>query len=105
MDEPSLNPSKRIGDHLREAGILTPSQLYVALYDQARTGLPLGEILVLRGWVDAKTVNTLLHRQVRSRLRHLLKAMPKRLARFDGDPTMGEQSRPVETETFVVQDF
>ncbi|PSN14971.1 hypothetical protein C7271_21275 [filamentous cyanobacterium CCP5] len=105
MKSLSLNPTKRIGDHLQEAGILTPSQLFVALYDQERTGLPLGEILVLRGWVDAKTVDTLLHRQVRSRLRALLKTMPEKLARFDADPIMGKPPQEIETETYVVQDF
>lgn len=97
MDDLPCNQSKRIGDYLCEAGILTPSQLVVALYDQQRTGLHLGEILVLRGWVSQQTINKFLHQQVRSRLYHYLE--PKSTQQSSSTPSWSE------TETFVVQDF
>lgn len=65
-------PPKRIGEYLLEAGYLSPAQLAVALHDQTLTGLRLGEVLMLRGWIDARTLDLVLHRQIRSRLYALL---------------------------------
>lgn len=47
---------KRLGNYLVDAGLLTPSQIEVALADQQLTGLRLGEVLARRGWIKEETV-------------------------------------------------
>ncbi len=42
----------RLGEALVAAGHITPEQLQEALREQKRTHRPLGEVLLLRGWVD-----------------------------------------------------
>ncbi|MFN9175260.1 MAG: hypothetical protein ACK58N_12345 [Synechocystis sp.] len=49
--------SPKIGQLLQEAGLITPSQIEVALYDQHNFSLPVGTILVLRGWIQQETVD------------------------------------------------
>lgn len=57
----SLTPNhKRIGGYLIEAGLLTPSQVDVALNDQKMTGMRFGDILAARGWVKQQTIEYLM---------------------------------------------
>jgi hypothetical protein len=60
----SYDPTdKRLGSYLIDAGLLSPSQVDVALNDQASTGLRFGEIIVERGWVKQQTIEY-LHRKI-----------------------------------------
>ncbi|HEY9748030.1 MAG TPA: hypothetical protein V6C63_05100 [Allocoleopsis sp.] len=60
-DRPSLSQSRKLlGEQLIEAGYITAAQRDVALHDQKSTGLRLGEILLMRGWLDEATLNTFL---------------------------------------------
>jgi hypothetical protein len=60
----SYDPTdKRLGSYLIDAGLLSPSQVDVALSDQASTGLRFGEIIVERGWVKQQTIDY-LHRKI-----------------------------------------
>ncbi len=49
--------SQPLGEILREAGLVTEAQIQVALQDQQYSPLPLGEILVVRGWLRQETVD------------------------------------------------
>lgn len=60
---PTGQPWKRLGEFLVEAGFVTPSHVEVALLDQGVTGHRIGEIMVLRGWVDQPTVETMVQLQ------------------------------------------
>ncbi|MCG9889902.1 MAG: hypothetical protein MH252_02355 [Thermosynechococcaceae cyanobacterium MS004] len=60
----SLTESKRLGDYLVEAGLLTDSQIEVALTDQLTTGLRFGEVLVRRGWVKEETIEYLMQKVI-----------------------------------------
>jgi len=51
---------KRLGGYLVEAGLLTQSQVDVALNDQRLTGMRFGEILAARGWVKQQTIEYLM---------------------------------------------
>jgi hypothetical protein len=57
-------PRKRLGGYLVEAGLLTPSQVDVALNDQKLTGMRFGEILAARGWVKQQTIEFLMQKVV-----------------------------------------
>lgn len=48
---------KPLGRYLLEAGLLSPSQLRLALQEQQYTRQALGEILVLRGWVKQSVID------------------------------------------------
>ncbi|MEB3309047.1 MAG: hypothetical protein VKJ02_02335 [Snowella sp.] len=48
---------KLLGSILWEAGLITPSQIEVALQDQQYYRLPLGEILALHGWIQQETAD------------------------------------------------
>lgn len=50
----------KIGDRLVEAGIISPMQLQVALYDQAHMNMRLGDVLIARGWIDQETLESAL---------------------------------------------
>ena len=53
----TYNPNtKQIGSYLIDAGLITPTQVKVALADQEKTGMRFGEILVMRGWVKKQTL-------------------------------------------------
>ncbi len=54
--------SKRLGDHLLEAGLINPYQLEVAIHDQQATGMRFGEIVVARGWVKEEIMEDLANR-------------------------------------------
>ena len=54
----NLNLVKPIGEILQNAGLITSSQIEVALHDQTYYhDLRLGEILALRGWIEQDTVD------------------------------------------------
>lgn len=51
------NPnSKQIGSYLVDAGLVTSTQVKVALADQEKTGMRLGDILIMRGWIKKQTL-------------------------------------------------
>jgi hypothetical protein len=60
----SLTESKRLGDYLLEAGLLTDAQIEVALADQMTTNLRFGDILIRRGWVKEETIEYLMQKVV-----------------------------------------
>lgn len=60
----SLVESKRLGDYLIEAGLLTDSQIEIALADQMNTGLRFGEVLTRRGWVKEETIEYLMKKVI-----------------------------------------
>jgi ribosomal protein L37AE/L43A len=60
----SVTESKRLGDYLVEAGLLTESQIEVALADQLTTDLRFGEVLVRRGWVKEETIEYLMQKVI-----------------------------------------
>lgn len=60
----SVTESKRLGDYLVEAGLLTESQIEVALADQLTTRLRFGEVLVRRGWVKEETIEYLMQKVI-----------------------------------------
>ena len=56
--------SKRIGSYLIDAGLLTEAQVDVALNDQQTTGMKLGEIVVMRGWISEKTMQFVIDKVI-----------------------------------------
>ena len=49
---------KPLGKILQDAGLVTPAQIQVALYDrQHYQDLRIGEILALRGWIEQETAD------------------------------------------------
>lgn len=61
----TYNPdSKRLGGYLIDAGLLTPSQVDVALRDQESTGMRFGDIIVERGWVKKQTIEYLVRKVI-----------------------------------------
>jgi hypothetical protein len=60
----TLADSKKLGNYLMEAGLLTTAQLEVALADQQITGMRLGEVLVRRGWIKEETVEYLMEKVI-----------------------------------------
>lgn len=70
---PSKNTAaemKRLGNYLMEAGLLTESQINVALADQEITGMRLGEALVRRGWVKEETIEYLMKKVILPERQH-----------------------------------
>jgi len=51
---------KRLGSYLVEAGLLTQTQITVALADQEATGMRFGDILIARGWLNEQTIEYLM---------------------------------------------
>ncbi|MBE9241301.1 hypothetical protein [Synechocystis salina] len=49
--------SQLLGEILRDADLITEAQIQVALQDQQYSPLPIGEILVVRGWLHQETVD------------------------------------------------
>jgi len=49
--------SQLLGEILREADLVTEAQIQVALQDQQYSPLPIGEILVVRGWLQQETAD------------------------------------------------
>jgi ribosomal protein L37AE/L43A len=106
----SVTESKRLGDYLVEAGLLTESQIEVALADQLTTGLRFGEVLVRRGWVKEDTIEYLMQKVIvpeRAGLnqnasflassRNLLKALllEQPLAEMSSNPLFKDSNAPV----------
>jgi hypothetical protein len=60
----SITESKRLGDYLVEAGLLTVSQIEVALADQVTTQLRFGDVLIRRGWVKEETIEYLMKKVI-----------------------------------------
>jgi len=59
----AVTPRKRIGDYLREAGLVTEEQLQLAQREGQRTGELFGQVLVRLGFVTADDVTMALARQ------------------------------------------
>lgn len=55
-------PSMRskLGDKLLALGYLTIEQLWLALLEQRHSGERLGEILVVRGWIDRSVLDSVI---------------------------------------------
>jgi hypothetical protein len=71
--------SKRIGDYLLDAGLLSPAQVDVVLSDQELTGMRFGEILVSRGWLKSQTIEFLFQNVIlpqRTQARKVLHSVP-----------------------------
>lgn len=49
----------KLGQSLMVCGYITIEQLYMAILEQRRSGMRLGEILVARGWVDIATLSSI----------------------------------------------
>ncbi|ELS05488.1 hypothetical protein Xen7305DRAFT_00052340 [Xenococcus sp. PCC 7305] len=57
---------KPIGEILQNAGLVSPSQIEVALHDQTYyQDMRIGEILALRGWIEQSTVDFFAQEWVR----------------------------------------
>ncbi len=65
---------KRLGNYLMEAGLLTESQINVALADQEITGMRLGEALARRGWVKEETIEYLMRKVILPERQHTTEA-------------------------------
>jgi N-acetylglucosaminyldiphosphoundecaprenol N-acetyl-beta-D-mannosaminyltransferase len=60
-----------------EAGLLSINHIDIALSEQRKTGVPLGEILINKGWIKQETIdfilkNSILTNQSNSRAKELL---------------------------------
>jgi glycosyltransferase involved in cell wall biosynthesis len=55
---------KPIGSYLVEAGLLSQSQIDVALGEQKATGNRLGEVLVKRGWIKEETIEYFMQKVI-----------------------------------------
>lgn len=75
--------SKKLGNYLMEAGLLTAAQIEVALADQQITSMRLGEVLVRRGWVKEETIEYLMQKVI----------LPERTASPDQTSSYLELSR------------
>jgi hypothetical protein len=64
----SPDSPKRLGLYLLEVGVITPAQLCSALNAQNTTGLPLGQILVQEGSIEASLLETVLLLQRQDRI-------------------------------------
>jgi hypothetical protein len=62
--QPSLTESKRLGDYLVEAGLLSSGQIEVALADQVNSTLKFGDVLVRRGWIKEETIEYLMQKVI-----------------------------------------
>lgn len=61
-DDTDVQSRKPLGRYLVESGLLSQSQLEIALRDQEYSGYPLGEILVLRGWVQQSVIDLIVQK-------------------------------------------
>lgn len=52
--------SKRLGECLIEAGLLSETHVEIALSEQKATGMRLGEVIVRKGWLPKKTIEYLV---------------------------------------------
>jgi hypothetical protein len=58
---PSLR--SKLGEKLLALGYITMEQLWLALLEQRNSGERLGEILVVRGWVDRTNLNSVVQKR------------------------------------------
>lgn len=93
--------TKRLGNYLVDAELVTPAQIEVALADQRATGSRLGDILVARGWLKPGTIEFIMEKVV----------VPERTGRHskpssDGMPaksTAGANNMSLDRATFIDQ--
>jgi hypothetical protein len=86
----ALKYRKRLGDYLVEAGLLTKSQVDVALNDQQMTEMKFGEILAARGWVKQQTVEFLMTKVVLPERRAI--EQRERTQQQGAEPSLSEPS-------------
>ncbi|MCM1984741.1 hypothetical protein [Lyngbya confervoides] len=60
----TIAQGKRLGSYLVESGLLSESQIEVALADQQLTGMRFGEVVVRRGWIKEETVEYFMKKVV-----------------------------------------
>jgi hypothetical protein len=65
----NCSPSNPLDRYLVQAGLLTQTQVAMALADQEATGMCLSEILAAQGWIDEKTLEYLLQKLVPPKLK------------------------------------
>jgi hypothetical protein len=68
--------SKKLGNYLIEAELLTPAQIEVALADQRVTGARLGEILATRGWIKQGTIEYIMKKIIMPERKHTAVPVP-----------------------------
>ncbi|MBD2358951.1 WecB/TagA/CpsF family glycosyltransferase [Tolypothrix sp. FACHB-123] len=56
----NTTPTKKLSDSLVEAGLLSNNDIDIALSEQRKTGVPLREILINKGWIKQETVDFIL---------------------------------------------
>ncbi|MDS3859755.1 hypothetical protein RIF25_02925 [Thermosynechococcaceae cyanobacterium BACA0444] len=78
--------TKRLGNYLVDAELVTPAQIEVALADQRATGSRLGDILVARGWLKPGTIEFIMEKVV----------VPERTSRH---PKASSEGTPVKSTT------
>ncbi|NCJ05902.1 hypothetical protein GS597_05120 [Synechococcales cyanobacterium C] len=109
----STTDAKPIGDYFVDAGLLSPAQIEVILKDQASTGMRFGEIIVMRGWLKAQTIEFVMENVVmpqRLTLQKQQEYTQQRLARHQEDvsplPAPEPKSRPSihDRETLITYD-
>lgn len=62
---PNYDPNtKRLGDYLVDAGLLSAAQVQVILQDQKISPLRFGELVLQRGWINEKTLNFIIQKVV-----------------------------------------
>uniref|UniRef100_B8HM85 Uncharacterized protein n=1 Tax=Cyanothece sp. (strain PCC 7425 / ATCC 29141) TaxID=395961 RepID=B8HM85_CYAP4 len=77
MVNPRSKPQRKpLGEYLVEAGLLSPAQVEMILFDQQHTNLRFGEIAALRGWVKQETIEFLFIRVVLPERANLQKKSP-----------------------------
>lgn len=60
--------SDKLGMRLLDAGLITPSQLQVALADHRATGMRIGEAMVARGFIDEVVLERFIRQAALKRL-------------------------------------
>ncbi|BAY61496.1 WecB/TagA/CpsF family glycosyl transferase [Calothrix brevissima NIES-22] len=56
----NTTPTKKLSDSLVEAGLLSNNDIDIALSEQRKTGVPLSDILINKGWIKQETINFIL---------------------------------------------
>lgn len=83
------NYTKRLGNYLVEAELVTPAQIEVALADQRATGARLGDILVARGWLRKGTIEFIMERVV----------LPERRRQVSEASSSGPDAAPIQPQS------
>jgi type IV pilus assembly protein PilB len=75
-------PTKRLGDRLTEAGLITPHQLELALREQKRTGRMIGRVLQELGFVSEQAIAAFLAQDAQTPVINVatLEVMPETVA-------------------------